>query len=117
MKRIILFITLMLMALTSMAQYYDYSDLVPEEILAHETNYTNDYYEEMTQKYETYRTIFVVGSILYVIGTIAIVFAYFALCRNVKEILYHIRRRDGVRWNNGYFSPCRDDGSIIKSEE
>lgn len=125
MKRIILFITLMLMALPSMAQYYDHGTTTPEELLAPDFDYDSDYYSnnygdyysDIEEQYETYRDILIVVSILHILGTIIIVVAYFRLCRNVKEILYHIRRRDGVRWNNGDFSPCRDDGSIIKSEE
>lgn len=129
MKRIILFITLMLMALPSMAQYYNHSTPIPEELLAPDFDYHSDYYgnyygdyysdyySEIEEQYETYRDILIVVSILHIVGTIIIVVAYFRLCRNVKEILYHMRRRDGVRWSDGYFSPCRDDGTIIKSEE
>lgn len=125
MKRIILFITLMLMALPSIAQYYDHGTTIPEELLAPDFdydsdyygNYYGDYYSDIKEQYKTYRDILIVVSILHILGTIIIVVAYFRLCRNVKEILYHIRRRDGVRWNDGCFSPCRDDGTIIKSEE
>lgn len=98
MKRILLLLAVCFIAVVADAQVYEIPEITEVTVTEVEPTYT-DYsqYDELANAYERYTNYLLLASVICIAVSIAIIVAFFMLCNNVKEILYHIRCRDGVR--------------------
>lgn len=113
MKRILLLLAVCFIAVVTDAQVYEIPEIteITEVVVTEvEPTYT-DYsqYDELANAYERYTNYLLIASVLCFVVTIAMIIAFFMLCNNVKELLYHIRRRDGVRWDRNKFVAYHED--------